>query len=113
MRGRQIEETEGVIDYRFEAERTVRAGFIGCGGPSYRNVYPTFRYAPVDLVAVADVAEARATAYAREFGAQRAYRDYYEMLAKEDLDCVFVVTNYDDRGRPRFPAIAIDTMRAG
>ena len=52
-------------------------------------------------------------AYAREFGAQRAYRDYREMLAIEDLDCVFMVTNYDDRGRPRFPAIAIDVMRAG
>ncbi len=102
-----------MIDYRFEAVRTVRAGFVGCGGHSYRNIYPTFRYAPVDLVAVADVAEERAAGYAREFGAQRAYRDYREMLSIEDLDCVFVVTNYDDRGRPRFPTIAIDAMRAG
>ncbi|MGH2530688.1 MAG: Gfo/Idh/MocA family protein [Thermomicrobiales bacterium] len=102
-----------MIEYRFEAERVVRAGFVGCGGHSYRNVYPTFRYAPVDLVAVADVVEERAVAYAREFGARRAYGDYREMLDKEELDCVFVVTNYDERGRPRFPGIAMDAMRAG
>jgi len=104
---------EGTIEYAFEAPRRVRAGFIGCGGHSYRNIYPTFRYAPVDLVAVADVVGERAEAYRREFGAQRAYSDYREMLEKEDLECVFVVTNYDEDGRPRFPGIAIDAMKAG
>lgn len=106
-------EAEGTIDYSFEAPRRLRAAFVGCGGHSYRNVYPTFRFAPVNLVAVADVVEDRAHAYRKEFGAERAYTDYKEMFEKEDLDCVFVVTNYDENGEPRFAQIAIDAMNAG
>jgi predicted dehydrogenase len=106
-------EVPGSIDYRTEATRRVRAGFVGCGGHSYRNVYSAFHFAPVELVAVADVQKERADAYATEFGAARAYGDYREMLEKESLDCVFVVTNYDELGRPRFPGIAMDAMRAG
>ena len=106
-------EVEGTIGYSFEAPKRVKAGFVGCGGHSYRNIYPTFRYAPVDLVAVADVLGDRAEAYAKEFGAKRSYTDYHEMLDKEDLDCIFVVTNYDEQGRPRFARIAIDAMNAG
>ena len=106
-------EVPGTIDYSFEAPKRLRAGFVGCGGHSYRNIYPTFRYAPVDLVAVADVIGERAEAYQHEFGAERAYTDYRRMLEQEDLDCVFVVTNYDEQGRPRFSQIAIDAMKAG
>ena len=62
------------VRYNFEYERRLRACFIGAGGHSYRNIYPAFRYAPVDLVAVADHAEARARDYARLFGAEGAYR---------------------------------------
>lgn len=106
-------ELPNTIEYRSESARRVRAGFVGCGGHSYRNIYSAFHFAPVDLIAVADVQIDRAQAYAREFGAERAYDDYREMLAKERLDCVFVVTNYDENGRPRFPGIAMDIMRAG
>ncbi len=102
-----------LVEYRYEATRKVRAGFIGCGGHAYRNIFPAFRYAPVELIAVADLIGARAAAYAREFGASRAYTDYREMLAREDLECVFVVTNYDAQGRPRYPRIASDALRAG
>ncbi|MBM4418823.1 MAG: Gfo/Idh/MocA family oxidoreductase [Chloroflexi bacterium] len=106
-------EWPNTVEYRAESTRRVRAGFVGCGGHSYRNIYSSFHWAPVDLIAVADVDLDRAKAYAREFGAERAYADYREMLARENLDCVFVVTNYDERGRPRFPGIAMDIMRAG
>lgn len=106
-------ELSGTIDYRAEATRKVRVGFIGCGVHSYRNIFPAFHYAPVELVAVADVVEDRARTYAREFGATHAYTDYREMLDREELDCVFVVTNYDEAGRPRYPRIAMDAMLAG
>ncbi len=103
----------GTVAYAYETPVRVRAGFIGCGVHAYRNVYPAFRYAPVELVAVTDLQEDRAAAFAREFGAQRSYTDYREMLAREELDCVFVVTNYDAQGHPRYPGIAMDAMRAG
>ena len=35
------------------------------------------------------------------------------MLASENPELVFIVTNYDSRYRPVFPALAIDCMRAG
>ncbi|MBI3971229.1 MAG: Gfo/Idh/MocA family oxidoreductase [Chloroflexi bacterium] len=103
----------GRVTYTFEYERRLRAGFVGCGSHSWRNVYPTFQYAPVDLVAVADLNEARARAYAKQFGVPAHYASHSEMLERERLDAVFVVTNYDERGHPRYPHIAIDAMRAG
>jgi len=44
-----------LVKYNFEFKKKLRAGFIGCGGHSYRNVYPVFQYVPVDLVSVCDL----------------------------------------------------------
>ena len=55
----------------------------------------------------------RATNCAKIFGAERIYTDHHEMLDKEKPEVVFVVTNYDEHGRPRYPKLAIDCMRAG
>ena len=91
----------------------VRLGFIGCGGHSFRNIYPTFQFAPIDLIATCDLNADRAAAYAKQFGADRSYTDHREMLAKEPLDAVFIVTNYDDQGRPRYVKLATDCVKAG
>jgi predicted dehydrogenase len=94
-------------------EPEIRAGFIGCGSHAFRNIYPTFQFTPVDLVATCDFAQEKAQAFAAQFGAGNAYNDYQTMLQNEQLDAVFVVTNYDEAGRPRYPQIAIDCMEAG
>jgi predicted dehydrogenase len=91
----------------------IRAGFIGCGSHSFRNVYPTFQFAGVNLVATCDFDAEKAATYATIFGAERSYGDYREMLEKEDLDAVFIVTNYDDDGSPRFMRLAQECMKAG
>jgi len=91
----------------------IRAGFIGCGSHSFRNIYPTFQFAPVDLTAVCDLDVAKAQAFARQFGAHRTYSDHREMLAAEELDAVFIVTGYDDHGRPTYPDLTVDCLRAG
>ena len=105
----------GRVTYAFEYPKRLRAGFVGCGSHSWRNVYPTFQYAPLDLVALADPKQERALAYARQFGvpAEHVYQDHREMLAHQPLDVVFAVTNYDERGHPRYPEIAVDAMDAG
>lgn len=69
-------------------EKEIRAGFIGCGSHSIRNIYPTFHYAPVDLQAVCDLDINKAKAFAKKFGAKNAYSDYHQMLKEEDLDAV-------------------------
>ena len=91
----------------------IRAGFIGCGSHAFRNVYPTLQFAPVELVATCDLDADRASAFARQFGAERSYTDYRQMLEKEKLDAVFIVTNYDEHGRPRYGPMAMDCLRAG
>jgi len=104
-----------MLRYSFEyddAER-VRVGFIGCGGHAFRNIFPALRYAPIRLVAVCDLDESRARTYAQQFGAERAYRDYETMLAREHLDAVFIVTNYDENALPRYPQLAVAVMEAG
>jgi predicted dehydrogenase len=100
------------VKYNFEYEQKIKVGFVGCGGHSFRNIYPTFQYAPVELVAVCDFDRKRAEVYKSFFGAQRFYDNYLEMLKNEKLDAVFVVTNYDN-AIPRYPKIAIDAMKSG
>lgn len=99
--------------YNHEYDRRVRACFIGAGGHAFRNVYPSFRYAPVELLAICDLDEARARSYARQFGAERTYSDYREMLRMERPEAVFVVTSYDPDGRIQATDIALDALAAG
>jgi predicted dehydrogenase len=94
-------------------EPEIRAGFIGCGSHSFRNIFPTFQFAPVKLVATCDLNIEKAKSFAAKFGAQNAYSDYQEMLGKEQLDAVFIVTGYDKQGRPLYPRIALDCLSAG
>jgi predicted dehydrogenase len=101
------------VVYGFEAERTLRAGFVGCGGHAFRNIFPVLRYVPVDLVAVCDLDKGRAESFGRMFGAKASYVDYREMLAQENLDCIFVVTSYDGSGRVTHAEVAEDCLRAG
>ena len=91
----------------------IRAGFVGCGSHSYRNIYPALQFAPVELVATCDLQRDKAGAFARQFGAERAYDDYHRMLDAEQLDAVFIVTGYDEQGRPSSPSIAVDVLGAG
>jgi predicted dehydrogenase len=101
------------ITYNHEYTKKLKAAFIGCGGHAQRNIYPTFQYAPVDLVAVCDLDPIRAKDCARRFGALRTYGNHHEMLEKEKPDVVFIVTNFDENGRPRYPRLSIDCMKAG
>src|SRR4051794_39721503 len=101
------------ITYNFEYERRLKACFIGAGGHSYRNIYPSLRYAPVDLAAVCDVDGGRAAQYARLFGAGRSYTDHREMLAAEKPEVVFIVTSYHPDGRVQATDLAQDVLAAG
>ena len=99
---------------QLENAAEIRAGFIGCGSHAFRNLYPALQFAPVDLVAVCDLDIEKARAFATQFGAQRAYSEYQEMLGQEDLDAVFLCVGYDAKnGRPLYPQLTIDCLSAG
>ena len=84
----------------------IKVGYIGCGSHSRRNVLPALKFASVETVAICDLKYEKAEAFASEFGFKRAYANHIEMLEKEDLDAVFIVTGYDGRLRPLYPALA-------
>jgi predicted dehydrogenase len=96
-----------------EEDKRIKAGFIGCGSHAFRNIYPTFQFAGVDLAATCDLNIDLAESFARQFGARRFYSSHMEMLENEELDAVFIVTNYDENGKPRYPRLAMDCMQAG
>lgn len=103
------------IDFkgRLVDQPEIRAGFIGCGSHAFRNLFPTFQFAPVKLQATCDLDIGKARAFAAKFGAAMAYADHREMLAREALDAVFICVGYDDRGRPLYPSLACDCLAAG
>ena len=103
------------VTYSFEypEDERIRVGFLGCGGHSFRNIYPALQYAPIDLVAVCDIDGERAEAYARQFGAREAFTDYERLLGECDLDAVFIVTGYDDEGRVTHTRNALPALRSG
>lgn len=75
----------------------VRIGFIGAGRHASNILYPSLRYAPIELVAVAALEEEEARTAARNFGALRHYfGGFEEMLAKEKLDACIVAVKPPD-----------------
>jgi predicted dehydrogenase len=108
------------VVYNIVADRRIRVAMIGCGWHPYMNILPSFRYAPVDLVATCDLDLDRARETGRIFGSAPdgrcpAYPDYEELLEREAdrLDGVFIVTNYLPDGRPRYPEIARTALQFG
>ena len=103
------------IDFRgcVVNEPEIRAGVVGCGSHAFRNIFPCFQFAHVNLLATCDLDQTRAETYARRFGADHAFTDYRRMLERVELDAVFVILGYDDQGRPQYPQVAIDCMERG
>lgn len=73
--------------------RKIRWGLIGCGDISRRRVAPALLdLASCELVAVSRANFDRAEPFAREFGAQRWYKEWQELLADEEIEAVYIAT---------------------
>jgi len=81
----------------------LKVGFIGTGrvperrGPmgyamAYQHAEAYRKLDTCEMVACADIVRANAEAFAAEFGIERTYPDYHEMLQKERLDVVSICT---------------------
>jgi predicted dehydrogenase len=83
-------------------------GWIGCGGIARYKAGFAQRYC--DVVAVCDVDEGRAKAFAKDFSGNKASvaKDYRKVLDRKDVDVVMIDT--PDHWHTK---IAIDAMRAG
>ena len=70
----------------------LRVGIVGTGfiAPFHMRGYREAK--DVELLACCDCIEKRAKTFAEEWGFRKHYRDYHEMLAREDLDVLSVCT---------------------
>jgi len=101
--------------FNYEYEKKLRVGYIGAGEHSFRNILPSLQYTPIELVALADHHPERGLAIARQFGARRFYPNHQALLNKEkdQLDAVIIAVGRDAEGRPRYPQVAGEALRAG
>jgi len=90
------------------AER-VRLGIVGCGRVvSLFHIKAIRRVDGIDVTAVVDVDEGRMRKALKNFGAERGYTDYVDMLREDVVDAVLVATP------PRFHGkISLTSVRAG
>ena len=72
-------------------EDTLKTGIIGIGILGTQHARNFNKHANADVVAVADPLDTRAEDMASEVDA-KAYKDYHEMLSKEDLDVAIITT---------------------
>ena len=100
-----------VLDYPYEsvdlkrevnAEPSVKTqgtgqasiALIGAGGFAQRVLLPEIQRAGGRLVGVASAGGVNATHAARKFGAAHCFSDYHDVLAREDINTVFITTRH-------------------
>ena len=70
-----------------------RIGIVGCGDHQQRALMPELAtLEQADLIACADIDEVAAVTASKQFGFERPYLDYRDMLESEDLDGVMITT---------------------
>ena len=69
----------------------MKVAVIGCGNVSVMHFNALNDNPDTEIVAVADIKPERADKKAEEYGA-RAYYDFDELLANEELDCIHICT---------------------
>jgi len=88
----------------------VKLGMIGAGIHATNMLYPSVVLVDdlIDRVAVCDLDESKARKAAKDFGFQRIYTDYREMLERENLDAVIICI-----GARQHPPVIKDCLKAG
>ena len=86
----------------------LRVGVIGAGRWSAEAHLPGWQRSPLcDLVTVCDLDGELAAARASEFGAAESATDYRQLLARDDLDVIDIVTRSDHQD------LVFETLEAG
>jgi predicted dehydrogenase len=68
----------------------IRLGIIGVGQIGKRHVGTYQQITGAEIVAVADINEAEAAQFAAQFNIPSVYRDFRELLARDDIEAVDV-----------------------
>jgi len=88
--------------------KPIRFALLGCGRISYRHAELLYNQIPgAQLVAVCDIAAEKAQKYADKYNIP-CYTDYHEMLKKEDIDVVNILTESGNHAKH-----ALDVLEYG
>jgi len=74
---------------------TYRVGMLGVGPRGLKQARAYMAHPRTELAALSDVDPERLAKASAEFGVERTYSDYHEMLDREDLDIVNIPTRTD------------------
>ena len=89
-------------------DKIYNVAIIGCGGISHMHAGWYVNEPRASLTAIADINAAGLKAYGEQYGVEKQYTDYIEMLETEEIDLVSVCT------RPKLHApVVIETAKRG
>ena len=92
-----------------EAKKRINVGVIGAGGIARSVHLPSLsEIEEANVVAICDLRLEKAKEMAEKYNIPGVYWDMYEMIEKENLDCVFVLVEPD-----RLFRVASDCMKRG
>ena len=81
------------LDYLpiFKNKKDYKIGIIGTGRIALRRQIPTYQYAGLNVVAVADINQDALDQARKLYGIEQAYLDYHQLLDQKDIDIVDMV----------------------
>ena len=89
-------------------DKIYNVAIIGCGGISHMHAGWYVNEPRASLTAIADINAEGLKAYGEQYGVEKQYTDYIEMLETEEIDLVSVCT------RPKLHApVVIETAKRG
>ena len=89
-------------------DQNYNVAIIGCGGISHMHAGWYVNEPRASLMAISDIDAERIKAYGEQYGVEKQYTDYIEMLETEEIDLVSVCT------RPKLHApVVIETAKRG
>ncbi len=91
-----------------EKPKALNWGIIGLGGIAHAFVQDLLLLDSANLLAVASRTQAKANAFAQQYGAKRAYGSYEEIMNDKEVDILYIATPHDSH-----KSLAIDAMQSG
>ena len=76
-------------------KETIKWGIIGCGGIAHRFAQCIEDVAYAELAAVASATPGKAEAFASLYDVESAYSDYEQLVARADIQAVYVATTHN------------------
>jgi len=98
------------LDYlpRIDGRQNYKIGIIGAGRIAQRRQIPVYQWAGLNVVAVADIKPEALEQARRDYGIEKTFLDYHQLLAQPEIDIVDICTNTFPRKQ-----ITLDALAAG